>query len=377
MLTLRANTENGFTCAMGIGGIGSGMIYALEGEHELGRNESRLGELLDSRDYCKLHIVEHYIARLMGAGRDPASFQAWPIGVVGNDEVGRRILTEMSSAGMDVQFVRTHPVLPTLFSVCFIYPDGSGGNITSNNSAARTLCVDDLRIASQHMKAAGGNGVALCIPEVPLQLRRDFLELASNCGNYRVCSFVLGEIEEARRMELFSLTDLLALNQEEASALLGDGPGLVLDEGMLAERTAKLTATRPRLRIIVSVGPKGAYGFESGSSQFCPAPVLQPISTAGAGDALLAGVVCGLAAGLPFITPNERASSFSGRKLRTALDFGVLNASFSVTSPHTIHPDAVLKNLFTFAESHGASISDSLRSVCHECEQTSVESIAD
>ena len=44
-----------------------------QGEHELGRNESRLGELLDSRDYCKLHIVEHYIARLMGSGRD-ASF---------------------------------------------------------------------------------------------------------------------------------------------------------------------------------------------------------------------------------------------------------------------------------------------------------------
>lgn len=377
MLTLRANAESGFTCAMGIGGMGSGMIYALEGEHELGRNESRLGKLLDSRDYCKLHIVEHSIARLMGAGRDPASFRVWPVGVVGNDPVGRRILTEMSAVGIDTRFVRSHPQLRTLFSVCFIYPDGSGGNITSSNSAAGALTVDDLRAASPYMKAAGAHGVALCVPEVPLAMRRAFLELASDCGNYRVCSFTLGDMEEAQIMGLFSLTDLLALNQEEASALLGDCSGHVLDHGLLAECAVKFTATHPRLRIIVSAGPKGAYGFECGSSQFCPAPILQPMSTAGAGDALLAGVVCGLAAGLPFIMPNECGSSFSGRVLRTALDFGVLNASFSVTSPHTIHPDAALSNLFGFAESHGASISDSLRSVCYKCEQMSAESVSD
>ena len=69
MLALRPNAKTGFTCAIGIGGIGAGMVYTLQGEHELGRNESRLGELLDSRDYCKLHIALHYIARLMGPRR--------------------------------------------------------------------------------------------------------------------------------------------------------------------------------------------------------------------------------------------------------------------------------------------------------------------
>jgi sugar/nucleoside kinase (ribokinase family) len=377
MLALHANAERGFTCAIGVGGIGAGIVYALQGEHELGRNESRLGELLDSRDYCKLHIVLHYIARFMGSGRGPACFPVRPVGVVGNDAAGRQILIEMGAAGMDTQFVRTDPTLKTPFSVCFLYPDGSGGNITSSNSAAGALSFDDLAAALPYMKAAGARGVALCVPEVPLELRRNFLEIASDCGNYRVTSFVLGEIKEAQRMGLVALADLLALNQEEASALLGDGPGHVLDEGLLAERAAKLTATRPRLRMIVSTGRKGAYGFESGSSQFCPAPVLQPTSTAGAGDALLAGVVCGLAAGLPFIKRNESGSSFSGRILRTALDFGVLNASFSVTSPHTIHPDAALKELFAFAESHGASISDSLRCACDECEQLSPESVPD
>jgi len=130
MLALRSNEESGFTCVIGIGGIGSGIVYALQGEHELGRNESRLGELLNSRDYCKLHIVLHYIVRLMGSGSQPAPFRVWPIGLVGNDSAGRRILGEMSGAGIDTRFVRIHPTMRTLFSVCFLYPDGSGGNIT-------------------------------------------------------------------------------------------------------------------------------------------------------------------------------------------------------------------------------------------------------
>ena len=367
MLTLRANTERGFTCATGIGGIGAGMVYALQGDHELGRNESRLGELLDSRDYCKLHIVLHYVARLLGSHAEAASFQVWPIGVVGNDAPGCRILAEMRSAGMDTRFVRTHPALRTPFSVCFMYPDGTGGNITSSNSAAGALAEDDLAAAAAYMKAAGPYGMAICLPEVPLEMRRAFLELASDCGNYRVCSFVLGDIEEVRRMGLIDLTDLLALNQEEASALLGNGISR-LDEDHLAQRAAELTARHAGLRMTISFGRKGAYGFERGRSQFCPAPVVQPRSTAGAGDALLGGLVCGLAAGLPFITMNDCARSFSGRKLQSALDFGVLNASFSVTSPHTIHPEASLENLFAFAETRGASIPDSVRSACCECE---------
>ncbi|HVN19814.1 MAG TPA: PfkB family carbohydrate kinase [Dongiaceae bacterium] len=370
MLALRANPERGFTCAIGIGGIGAGMIYALQGDHELGRNESRLGELLDSRDYCKLHIALHYIARLMDSHRERDFFRVWPVGVVGNDTAGRQILAEMNAAGMDTRFVRTHPALKTPFSVCFMYPDGSGGNITSSNSAAGALTADDLRAALPYMKSAGARGVALCAPEVPLRLRREFLELASKCGNYRVCSFVLGEIEEARKTGLIELADLLALNEEEASALLGNAPGEILDEATLVQRAEELTATRANLRVIISAGKKGAHGFEDGRSQYCPAPELNAISTAGAGDALLAGVVSALAACIPFIIPTARGRSFSGRMLGSALDFGVLNGSFSVTSPHTIHPEADVETLFSFARSHAASVADSLRSACCMCEET-------
>ena len=48
MLVLSPNGQRGFTTAIGVGGIGAGIVFALKGEHELGRNESRLGDLLDA-----------------------------------------------------------------------------------------------------------------------------------------------------------------------------------------------------------------------------------------------------------------------------------------------------------------------------------------
>ena len=61
----RASSEFLYSQLFGVGGIGTGLFFNLEGEHTLGRNESRTGQLLDVRDFCKLHIVAHYISKLL------------------------------------------------------------------------------------------------------------------------------------------------------------------------------------------------------------------------------------------------------------------------------------------------------------------------
>lgn len=50
-----------YQAMIGTGGIGSGVFFALDGDHTLGREESRSGRFLDKRDYCKLHIISHYV----------------------------------------------------------------------------------------------------------------------------------------------------------------------------------------------------------------------------------------------------------------------------------------------------------------------------
>src|SRR6185437_5033006 len=87
------------------------------------RNESRMGRLLEGRDYCKLHIVEHYIAVLLASKRSPEMFRVFAVGNVGNDAAGATLLGEMAEAGIDTRYVKVDPTFETLFSVSFLYPD--------------------------------------------------------------------------------------------------------------------------------------------------------------------------------------------------------------------------------------------------------------
>ena len=77
---------------LGVGGIGTGVFFSLNGNHTLGREESRTGHFIDCRDYCKLHIITHYVQTLLGA-----EFVTLPIGRIGADEAGKRLLYEMGS----------------------------------------------------------------------------------------------------------------------------------------------------------------------------------------------------------------------------------------------------------------------------------------
>jgi sugar/nucleoside kinase (ribokinase family) len=85
------------------------------------------------------------------------------------------------------------------------------------------------------------------------------------------------------------------------------------------------------------------------------------VSTAGAGDALLGGVLAGLAAGLPFVPPGHSRASLTGRPLSSALELGALVAAFKVTSPHTIPPDLSLDALLAFAREHGVAFGEDFR----------------
>ena len=72
------------------------------------------------------------------------------------------------------------------------------------------------------------------------------------------------------------------------------------------------------------------------------------MSTAGAGDAFLAGVIAGLCCGLP-MGKGFSDANFSSTELKSAVELGVLLGSFSVASADTIHPDADTESLYRFA----------------------------
>jgi sugar/nucleoside kinase (ribokinase family) len=357
------NLDGRYTLFTGVGGIGTGMFFALEGNATLGRNESRLGRLLDVRDYCKLHIIAHYVAVLTGAAPSGSPVRVAPIGKVGRDPQGERLVAEMKAAGMDLRFVEAVSDRPTLLSVCFQYPDGSGGNITTSDAAAAALSVADVASAEPLLAEAGGKGIVLAAPEVPLEVRGRMLALGTKHGALRAASFASGEMAEAAQRGMFSRMDILAINEDEAAAMAGVAYDAADVSAFLGKVSAALGRFNPLMRIILSAGAAGAYGFDDGMWVHTPAAKVKVASTAGAGDALFGGTLAAFAAGVPFVVEGPERKALSDAPLRSAVDFGTLLAAYSVTSPHTIAPDASVDALLAFAKRLGLTLGEEVTRV--------------
>ncbi len=351
---------------VGVGGIGTGLFFALEGDGTLGRNESRTGRLLDVRDYCKLHIIAHYVAVLLGAKADGGQFRVVPIGLVGADAAGRRLVAEMAETGMDTRFVRELSDRPTTMSVCFQYPDGSGGNITTSNGASAALTPADIDEADGLMEANAGRFIALAAPEVSLEARMHLLKLATDHRGFRAAAFTSAEVRDACGTGILSYIDLLAVNEDEAGVIVGEAPDPGNPAAFLFKLRSVMAHANPDIRVILSVGKHGAFALERGRWDFCPALNVPVASTAGAGDAMLGAAIAAIAAVIPLISPEADGLGASWRKslrdrpMDCALDFATLLAALTVTSPHTIHPHANLQAMLDLAADMGLSFAPSL-----------------
>ena len=214
-IPLRTDPNNWkYRAMIGTGGIGSGTFFALNDNQTLGREESRSGHFLDQKDYCKLHIISHYVQSLLGPG-----FTTLPVGKVGSDETGKRLLVEMEEANLDVSHVTTCEGLQTLYSFCFLYPDGTGGNLTTDDSACDHVDAEFISSAQDEFNLFSKSGIALAVPEVPMGAREKILELGTEYKFLRVASFSAEEIPHAVENNLLQKCDLLAVNLEEAARI--------------------------------------------------------------------------------------------------------------------------------------------------------------
>lgn len=331
---------------IGVGGIGSGSFFELRGDHTLGREESRTGRFLPHRDYCKLHIISHYVNALLGP-----SFETILIGKVGDAAAGARILSEMGSAGLDIRYIESIAGESTLFSFCFLYPDGTGGNLTVDDSACDKVDAAFVAQAIPEFRRLAGQGIALCTPEVPLAARKQLLLLATQYAFFRTASFVSGEIREASKMGLLEMIDLLSINTDEAAAIAG----LSLDERQMDEiiETAilELKNRNPDMKVCITAGGGGSWCWDTQSIKHVPAFEIEAVGTAGAGDAYLAGIIAGEVVGLPLPVAQEMAT---------------LTSAMAVTSPHSINPDISWGSLQEFARRNAFCLSDHVISLLSE-----------
>jgi len=332
---------------VGTGGIGSGSVFALNGDHTLGREESRGGRFLDRDDYCKLHIITHYVQALARS-----RMQVVPIGKVGDDDTGRRLLSEMADIGLDLRYTHAVPGEQTLDCVCFVYPDGSGGNLTVTDSASSKVTPEFVSKAEPELAQHAESCIALAVPEVPFAARARLLELGTQHRCFRAASFLVEEIAELRQNQLLSHVDLLALNIDEAAALADMTPKHMPDA--IAQSAVEFACRmNADIRLSVTAGKNGSWVWDGERLEHRSACAVNVVSTAGAGDAHFAGMLVALAAGLA---------------LRQAHELAVLTAAMSVTSPHTIDKRIEPGKLKRFAEGKRLKLSRPVEAfLSHSC----------
>ncbi len=330
---------NHFKALICTGGIGSGALFLLSGNHTLGREESRGGKYLDARDYCKMHIIAHNFKKL--SDHDVPTFA---IGKVGDDAAGKEIVQEMQEAGIDVRYVDILGGDRTMFGFCFLYPDGTGGNLTTEESACSKVDARYIEEKEDVFRQYKGAFLALAVPEVPLDARYALLRLSDKYGGFSVASFTAGEMPEVERLGMLSLVHLLAVNIEEASALAG--AAFYKEPAMIVRRLADKTKRyNPHICLSVTAGKRGSWTWNGTELNFVPAFTVDVKSSAGAGDAHISGIMAGLNGGL---------------QLSEAQQLGNLAGALAVTSQHTIHPEMSIKKIADLIDGSSNGFSSAL-----------------
>jgi len=335
-----------YTGIIGTGGIGSGKFFALNGNNTLGREESRSGHFMDVRDYCKQHIILHYIITLLGP-----SFSVIPIGRLGDDDIGNILFDEMKRDGFDMKWIEKVPEVSTLFSFCFFYPDGSGGNLTTDDSASTLVDAAYIEKAIADIRQLGSEGIIMAAPEVPLEARKRLLELGKRHGLFCSASFTTGEMKQAVESGILKYVDLLSVNLDEAAEAAGIQTEKTGAEIIVRSSIEKLKSHNSCIRAAITSGKQGSWCWDGHRLNRFPAVITTAVSTAGAGDAFISGLLCGLALGLHLFEAQQLAS---------------LVAGLSVTSPHTINKDIDRRSLNTFLHSSGMIFSESVIKLLEE-----------
>lgn len=172
-------------------------------------------------------------------------------------------------------------------------------------------------------------------------------------GAFCVLSVPASEAEEFKASDVFRYCDLLAVNEEEAMAIIGSE--LSTDE-IAAGLYEYVKAYNPDMLLLVTCGSKGAYSVSNGKVEFIPHMPVQVVNTTGAGDACLGGTIAAIAMGIPF-QKGINDSSFGQTPIASAVELGTLCAGMAIESEDSIAKYVGKKSILERIENEGWGIS--------------------
>jgi len=197
-------------------------------------------------------------------------------GCVGDDDFGKRLLSDLVSEDIDCTPVRVCPGINTGVALIAVTKEGENAIILSPGANALTSGEDVERAAAQ---------VALFQLEIPTATVMVGLKKAKEAG----CLTVLDPAPAAPLPdEIWPLVDVAAPNEIEAADLGGS------DEPTQA---ALRLLEKGAGCVVVSLGGEGALAVTQDHTFSVPAFPVEVVDTTGAGDAFRAGLAVALAEG--------------------------------------------------------------------------------
>lgn len=242
---------------------------------------------------------------------------------------------------MHTEYMGRSEELGTMLSVCLQYPDKEGCNMTVINSAASKVTPGYIR-SSMEALSVDANTLVAAIPEVSQESRIALLREGKEKGAFCVLSVPAAEAEAFLEAEAFTFCDLLAVNEEEARAVLG-----AMDKGMKGETQEsseeklvlrlyeQIERLNPEIQLLVTFGKHGAYTMAGRHLEYLPAAQVSVKNTTGAGDAFLGGTITGLCLGLP-LQKSSREPAAGETELLSAAELGTLCAGLAVQCEDSI-----------------------------------------
>ncbi|MCY4283494.1 MAG: ribokinase [Gammaproteobacteria bacterium] len=226
------------------------------------------------------------------------------IGATGADEAGNVMRAFLQDNGVDTAMVESNPRQPT--GQAFINVSAAGENAIVIAAGANAT----LTAAAIRPEKLAGCGIFLAQLESPVETVKTLFSGAPARRGITILNAAPALPEGAG---LFSLTDILVLNESElgAYAQLPEAPTEV--EGAITG--ARKLIGRDGPAVIVTLGEKGAVVVEREQSELIPGRRAQVTDTTGAGDCF-----CGTLA----------AALAEGYVLNEAARFAALAASLSV-----------------------------------------------
>ncbi|RTZ44530.1 sugar kinase [Candidimonas sp. SYP-B2681] len=241
---------------------------------------------------------------------------------LGNDSVGRYLLSEMQAEGIDCSHVTSDPTQRTAMQFKGRVTDGSDPPVEYHRkgSAASQMQLSDIDAPwlcrARHLHSTG---VFAAISDNCFQVSRQTMALMREAG--KTISF-----DPNLRPTLWASTERMREGINEL-AFAADWVFPGIDEGRLltGHRTPEAIATFYRDHgarlVVIKLGADGAY-FDNGAEQGYVAgfPVETVVDTVGAGDGFAVGVISALLEGQPVRKAVERGAWIGARAVQVLGD---------------------------------------------------------